>query len=84
MGNIKSHDHLFKKAMSRIKVAREFFEDALPDHILQKIDLNTLKTLPTNFVDNTLSEGTVDLLYSVDFKGYYRLFMGIVRTSVNT
>ena len=69
MGNIKSHDHLFKKAMSRIKVAREFFEDALPDHILQKLDLSTLKTLPTNFVDSTLSEGTVDLLYSVNFSG---------------
>ena len=69
MGNVKSHDHLFKKAMSRIKVAREFFENALPSHILQKVDLDTLKTLPTNFVDNTLSEGTVDLLYSVNFGG---------------
>ena len=59
MGNIKSHDHLFKKAMSRIKVAKEFFEDALPGHILKRVD----------FVDNTLSEGTVDLLYSVDFDG---------------
>ena len=66
---VKGHDHFFKKSMSRINVVREFFEDALPDHILQKVDLNTLKALPTSFVDNTLSEGTVDLLYSVDFKG---------------
>ena len=69
MGNIRSHDHLFKKVMSRIKVAKEFFQDALPSHILERVDLSTLKTLPTNFVDSTLSEGTVDLLYSVDFSG---------------
>lgn len=55
--------------MSRINVAREFFEDTLPADILKKVDLNTLKPLPTNFIDNTLSEGIVDLLYFVDFKG---------------
>ena len=67
--DVKGHDHFFKKSMSRINVACEFFENALPADILQKVYLNTLKALPTSFIDNTLSEGVVDLLYSVDFKG---------------
>lgn len=67
--HIKAHDHFFTKSMSRIKVAKEFFQDALPANIQEKINLNTLKPLPTRFIDNELAEGTVDLLYSVDFNG---------------
>ena len=48
MRKIRSHDHFLKKAMSRIEVAKEFFEDALPGDVLEKVDLSSLKPLPTN------------------------------------
>lgn len=66
---MRGHDHFFTKSMSRIKVAKEFFEGSLPKGIKEKVDLNTLKLLPTRFIDNELAEGTMDILYSVDFEG---------------
>ena len=72
--NIKGHDHFFKQSMSRIRVAREFFETYLPQEVLELVDLNTLKNINTSFVDSALGEGTVDLLYSVKInntEGYF-------------
>ena len=71
---VKGHDHFFKQSMSRIRVAREFFETYLPSKILALIDLKTLQNVNTSFVDSTLGEGIVDLLYSVEIhgtKGYF-------------
>ena len=54
-------------------VAREFFEANLPQDILSQVDLSTLKQEKENYFDNTLGNGIVDLIYSVNFgldKGY--------------
>ena len=55
--------------MYRADVAAEFFQLALPSQVLNIIDLNTLQYVNANFLDNTLGEGTVDLVYTVNFKG---------------
>ena len=67
--DIKGHDHFFKQSMSRLHVAREFFETYLPDKVLELTDLNTLSQVNTSFIDSTLGEGIVDLLYSVKIQG---------------
>ena len=67
--HVKPHDGFFKKSMYRADVAAEFFQLALPSQVLNIIDLNTLQYVNANFLDNTLGEGTVDLLYTVNFKG---------------
>lgn len=59
--------------MSDKNVAREFFEANLPQDILSQVDLSTLKQEKENYFDNTLGNGIVDLIYSVNFgmdKGY--------------
>ena len=71
--NKNSHDVFVKKAMSDKNVAREFFEANLPQDILSQVDLSTLKQEKENYFDNTLGNGIVDLIYSVNFgldKGY--------------
>ena len=71
--NKNSHDIFVKKAMSDKNVAREFFETNLPQDILSQVDLSTLKQEKENYFDNTLGNGIVDLIYSVNFgldKGY--------------
>ena len=71
--NKNSHDVFVKKAMSDKNVAKEFFEANLPQDILSQVDLSTLKQEKENYFDNTLGNGIVDLIYSVNFgldKGY--------------
>jgi len=45
------HDKFFRKAMADIRVARDFFEEHLPAHILEKVDLSTLALEKDTFVD---------------------------------
>lgn len=62
------HDAFFKQAMSHPKVAREFFETHLPQHIADQFDLNTLKQEKESFADKDFGSGVVDVLFSVDLK----------------
>ncbi len=76
--NKPTHDAFVKKFMSRKEVATEFFEGTLPSHILDNADLTTLKQEKTDFLDNTLGHGIVDMLYSVkirDSTGYISLLL---------
>jgi predicted transposase/invertase (TIGR01784 family) len=76
--NKNSHDTFVKKAMSDKNVAKEFFEANLPQDILSQVDLNTLNQEKEHYFDNTLGNGVVDLIYSVNFgidKGYLILLV---------
>lgn len=64
---ISPHDKLFKAAMARPKVAKEFLQEHLPSHIKKLINLNTLKQEPPSFVDEKMRKREVDILYSVRF-----------------
>jgi predicted transposase/invertase (TIGR01784 family) len=73
-----SHDAFVKKAMSIKEVATEFFEANLPQKILRITDLSTLKQEKSDFLDNTLGYGVVDLLFSVKLDkepGYLSLLL---------
>jgi len=73
-----SHDTFVKKAMSIKEVATEFFEANLPQKILKITDLSTLKQEKSDFLDNTLGYGVVDLLFSVKLDkepGYLSLLL---------
>jgi predicted transposase/invertase (TIGR01784 family) len=81
---VMGHDAFIRKSMSRKKVAREFFEANLPEHVLRKADLSTLKLEKSDFIDTTLKEGTVDLLFSVQLNGqpgYFSLLLEHQSTS---
>lgn len=73
-----SHDRFFKKSMSHPKVAREFFEFHLPREISSKVDFNSLKLEKGSFLDNTLGEGIVDMLFSAEYCGASGYFYVLV------
>ncbi len=60
------HDKLFKQAMADSRVAHEFFQSHLPAHILDKVDLSTLKLEKESFIDDNYKSSEVDVLYSVN------------------
>ncbi len=58
------NDKLFKQSMGEITVAREFFSTHLPTHILEKIDLNSLKLEKESFIDDAYKATEADVVYS--------------------
>jgi len=57
------HDKFFKAAMSDIRVAREFFENFLPEDIRQYVDFNKLELCPKSYIDENLKSSESDILY---------------------
>ena len=62
------HDKYFKSSMSDLRVAKEFFQQHLPEEITKLINLDTLILRKESFVDNQLDIMLTDLLYSVEYK----------------
>ncbi len=58
------NDKLFKQSMGEIAVAKEFFSTHLPAHILEKIDLDTLKLEKESFIDEEYKATEADVVYS--------------------
>ena len=68
-----AHDRFFRKALSNIKIAQEFFATHLPKGFQNHVDLKTLSVEKGSFVDSTLREHLSDMLYKVkieDGAGY--------------
>ena len=74
---VSPHDHLFKAAMTDIRVAREFFETYLPKDILERVDLNYLELSPNSYIDKALKGSASDVLYKtrIDGKPAYLLLL---------
>ena len=66
---LKSFDRFFafKSAMLDLRVAREFFEQHLPEHIKPLVNLKSLNLEPCSFVDEKLKPSATDLLYRTQF-----------------
>lgn len=60
------HDAAFKAAMDDIRVAREFFETYLPEHVKKLINPETLAIHNTSFIDKELHPTASDVLYGVE------------------
>lgn len=61
------HDRFTRSSMSRLKVAEEFFQHNLPEHIKTLIDLSSLKVEKESFIDDKLKLQIADLLFSANF-----------------
>lgn len=60
------HDKFCRSSMSNLRVAREFFETYLPEHIRKRINFSTLELKKDSFIDKNLRSHSSDLLYSVE------------------
>jgi predicted transposase YdaD len=58
------HDKLFKLSMTDLVIAKEFFAANLPLHILEKIDMNSLKLENKTFIDEAYKTTEADVVYS--------------------
>ena len=65
----KPHDSIFKNTMSSPKVAKEFFNNYLPNKIKEKIDLNNLSIQDSSHISPTLKASYTDMLFQTTFSG---------------
>lgn len=59
------HDKIFRAAMTDLRVAKDFFQQHLPEKIQAIVNLSQLKLSKESFVDTKLRQSASDLLYSV-------------------
>ena len=58
------HDRLFRKVFRRTREARGLLEAALPSDLLRELDLDSLRFIGTQLIDDKLHERISDLLFS--------------------
>ncbi|MEN3263101.1 Rpn family recombination-promoting nuclease/putative transposase [Sodalis endosymbiont of Spalangia cameroni] len=63
--SLSHHDHVFKKFLGDIAVARDFLEIHLPPHLRQRCDFGTLAMASGSFIDDNLKGQCSDMLYSM-------------------
>jgi predicted transposase YdaD len=63
------HDRFFRAAFSRPDLARELLRDALPQRLLQRLDLEALEVSGESFVDPELTSHHSDLLVRTRLRG---------------
>lgn len=64
-----AHDRFFKKMMSDIETAREFFKIHLPEDICQFIHLDSLELMPGSYVDDLRKETIADMVFKASTLG---------------
>ena len=64
----KPHDKLVRETLGRKDTACDFFQNYLPGHILELIDLDSLEISKDSFIEKELKEFFSDILYKVRFK----------------
>ncbi len=74
--NIKAnpHDSTFKKIIKQSIVAKDFFQQHLPDHVKKVVDFDTFKLCSKHFSDNQMNENFADVIYEAycgDDKAYF-------------
>ena len=78
MPNQKLHDKLFRKSLSNLAIAKDFIATHVPQHILAKFDINTIKFHKTSYVEDKLKEQITDIVYRVkmlDNSNGYLIFL---------
>ncbi|MCC8406638.1 MAG: Rpn family recombination-promoting nuclease/putative transposase [Rickettsia endosymbiont of Sceptobius lativentris] len=63
------HDKIIRSAFENPFVAREFFEMHLPPHIKDSLIFETLKMEKDSFIEPSLKESILDILFSAKFDG---------------
>ncbi|MES2142057.1 MAG: Rpn family recombination-promoting nuclease/putative transposase [Pseudomonadota bacterium] len=63
------HDAFFRKSMSDLRVAKDFFHQHLPALLHTQIDWSTLNLQNATFLDEHLKRSAADMLYQVILNG---------------
>ena len=65
---VQPYDRFFRKAMSDLRVASEFFDAHLPLKVKELFDWSTLTLCQESFIDDSLKTSAADVLYSASLK----------------
>ncbi len=63
------HDKFFRLSLGEPKVVTEFFTEHLPQDVLAKVNLATLKLENRSFIDENYKETEADVVYSAKIEG---------------
>ena len=63
------HDKLFRETWSNRDAARDFLRNALPQAVLETLELDTLDIAKDSFIDTDLQDYFSDILYAVNMQG---------------
>ena len=66
---MNDHDKIFKEIESIKENAADFIQGTFPKHLVQQLDLDSLKLEKTSYLDDTLKESFSDLVYSCTYSG---------------
>ncbi len=69
------HDFLFRKSMSDLRVAKDFFLEHLPPTLQKQIDWSQLTLQNVSFLDEHFKRSAADMLYQVTLKKGNRLYL---------
>lgn len=60
------HDVFFKRLLSDVAIARDFFQIHLPKNFKQHCDLSTIQIAAGSYVEDDLRQHFSDVLYSIE------------------
>jgi predicted transposase/invertase (TIGR01784 family) len=69
------HDKLFKLSMTDLVIAKEFFAAHLPAHILEKIDMSSLRLEKKTFIDDAYKTTEADVVYSLNMANHLKAYL---------
>jgi len=65
---VNPHDRFFRHALADKRVAKEFFDRHLPNHIKELVNFDQMVFCKESFVDQELKLSVADVLYRADFQ----------------
>ncbi|GAB4426774.1 MAG: hypothetical protein OHK0039_44870 [Bacteroidia bacterium] len=72
------HDHFFKYLFGQANRVASFLRGALPSHMLERLDLATLRSDPTSYIDAQLRTSFADAVFRCDYAGGGELFVAFL------
>lgn len=67
---VHAHDHFFRMAMRKKRVAKEFFEAHLPADLCRDINLSEPEMEPGSYINDRRRESIADILFKTEIKGH--------------
>ncbi|MGD0466627.1 MAG: Rpn family recombination-promoting nuclease/putative transposase [Gammaproteobacteria bacterium] len=71
MPNQKLHDKLFRKSLSNLAIAKDFIATHVPQHVLAKFDINTIKFYKTSYVEAPQALPAIQLKITIPHNHQY-------------
>ena len=62
------HDHFVKNALDNPEIAKEVLEYVMPEDLMKKLDMMSIKMEKETFIKPDLEDRASDIIFSINFK----------------